>query len=74
MSRISYDKGVRDKAKAENMGLMTLSITDPGKHAGKFGCRISLQGPIDSEQSKMIHEFFVRYIRKYVGKGKGKER
>jgi len=63
MARISYDKDMRDKALAENMGLMTLSITDPGKHAGKFGGRMSLQGPINSKQSTMLHAFALRYIR-----------
>jgi len=57
--RVSYDKQLRDKAKDDGRGLMTLAVIAPGT-AGKFGCGITMQGPIDKAEYRKIWRFMLR--------------
>ena len=60
---VSYDKATRERAARDGKGLITIDILSPGKKPGKFGGRMTLQGPADAVEMKSVTDFFVATVR-----------
>lgn len=62
-SKVSYEKSMRDKAIAANHGLFTIDIMNASKRPGRFGSRMTMQGPVDGKKYKAITAFILKIAK-----------
>jgi hypothetical protein len=60
---VSYTKEMRERALKDRKGLYTIEIINANKKPGKFGGKISLQGPAGAEEHKAVSAFILRFIK-----------
>lgn len=64
-TRISYEKQMRDKAKADGCGLATIDVIFPGKTKVRLGRRLTVQAYVNESEcedlEKLVWEIVGRY-------------
>lgn len=58
-SNVSYDKDQRKRAIDDRKGLFTIDLISASKTPGKLGGRITMQGPADEEERKLVYDFII---------------